>query len=320
MVTEAQIFLTRKCNMNCGYCKLTERQFEKELNLVDWMLAYRRLEQIGIKTVKLMGGEPTVKGWLPDLLRFASRTSIKTALLSNSHFDDDVRKKIADSLPWGYFASIDSLKSINAHKDPVKKSMSGYGALQALKNTNIPLLAANVVINKHNYKDIPEIVQHLSDEGFWVNLCMVQHTKDEAKEFSRVKIKSDYLFTEEDLPDLEFLSNKLVQMKKDRVKISVPYSYLTGITKYGIGCNWKCKQMSQLRIDADGGLMLCNEHRTDLANKYNVVHLNEISFQKFLKDWDVVRSRTKCSGCYWSCFIQAEDNIGNSKLEFEYAA
>jgi len=306
--------------MNCGYCKLVENQTLKELDYGDWMKAWRIMENIGIKTVKLMGGEPTVKEWLPNLLSFASKTSIKTALLSNSCFDETMLRKIKDSLPWGYFASVDSMKSLNSHKDPVKKSLNGYQTLKALKNSNIPILAANVVINKHNYKDVPEIVQRLSDEGFWVNLCSVQHTKDKTREFSRSTIKLDYLFTKEDRPVVKEIADQLLTMKMLGVKISVPDSYIIGLPYYGIDCNWKCDKMIQLRIDADGSFMLCNEYRTKLAENYNILNMTPEKFDKFEnKAWPTARKSVDCNGCYWSCFLQAKHNIENKKLEFDYA-
>jgi MoaA/NifB/PqqE/SkfB family radical SAM enzyme len=292
----------------------------KELDLGDWMKAWRVMERIGIKTVKIMGGEPTVKKWLPDLLRFASRTEIKTAILSNSTFDDETRRRIADSLPWGYFASVDCLEDLQVNKDPVKKSLNGYNMLRKFKNSAIQILAANVVINKHNIHEIPEIVRRLSDEGFYINLCMVQHTKDESREFSKTTIKQDYLFTDGDVYELSILRDTLVDMKKNGCRISVPYSYIEGIVDYGIHCNWKCTDQVQLRVDSDGGLMLCNEYRTKLADNYNILKMTPEKYEEFLSQWHTARKHVDCKGCYWSCFIQAKDNIENNRLEFHYAA
>ena len=320
MITEAQVFLTRKCNMNCGYCKLVENNSLKELDLGDWMKAYRVMERIGIRTVKLMGGEPTVKPWLPDLLRFSARSSIKTAVLSNSMFDEVTRRRIVDSLPWGYFASVDSLKDINSHKDPVKKSITGYQMLKSMEYTNIPIRAANIVINRFNMHDVVAIVQKLSDERIWCNLCSVQFSKDSSKEFSKTDVKPDYLFREEDREPLKKICAELIQMKREGAKISIPESYIRDIPKYGIYCNWQCKDIFQLRIDSDGGLMLCNEHRTKLAENYNILNLTEEKYEEFLRQWYVARSHINCAGCYWSCFLQAEDNIKNQKLEFDYAS
>lgn len=96
--------------------------------------------------------------------------------------------------------------------------------------------------------------------------------------------------------------------------------------EYGIECNWKCTEMVQLRIDAAGGIMLCNEYRTKLADKYNigVSRLSPAGLQlhpwmdDLLSDWLKVREKLDCTGCYWSCFIQAEENIRRERLEFDF--
>ena len=315
MITEAQVFLTRKCNLNCGYCKLVKNKTLKELSLKEWIKAYSIMGEIGIKTVKIMGGEPTIKNWLPDLLK---EVSIKTAIISNSIFSEETRDKIANANFFGYFASVDSLSSINEVKDPIRKSISGYSMLKYLWNFDIPILAANVVINKFNFKEVPEIVERLSDEGFFVNLCMVQHTQNANKEFSRVNIRKGYLFTNEDKKELKALSKKLLKMKRRGVKITVPEIYIKDIVKFGINCNWKCKKLSQLRIDCDGGLMLCNEYRSSLADDYNILDMTKSKYKEFLNQWYEVRRKVGCDGCYWSCFIQAESNIKDKKLEFHY--
>lgn len=317
MITESQIFLTRRCNLNCGYCKLVKNP-DGEFGLEDWKRAYIVMEKIGIKTVKLMGGEPTVKQWLPDLLKFASKTSIKTALLSNSSFDEIMIYRLVEAGLWGYFASIDCLEQIQVDKDPVKKTGNGYRVLRKLQKLGVPLLAANVVINKINIKQIPSIVMQLSDEGFYVNLCTIQHTTDSSKEFSKTSVKEDYIF--EDREPLERLSKQLLMMKEVGYKIAVPNSYLEGMSTYGFDCNWQCKQPIQLRIDSDGGLMLCNEYRTKLADNYNILNMTDDKYNEFLSQWHVARKNVNCDGCYWSCFIQAEDNVKNKRLEFEYIA
>lgn len=271
------------------------------------------MELLGIKTVKILGGEPTVKNWLPELLKFASTTSVKTALLSNSCFDEETQKRIADSLPWGYFASIDSLEDLE--DDESRKSVSGYVMLKRFKKTNIPLLAANVVINKKNMSNIPTIVKRLSDEGFWVNLCTIQHTKDK-REFSG---EVDYALTREDAGPMYSLTQILLEMKRSGYKISVPESYIRGMATYGVDCDWQCKRPSQLRIDSDGGIMLCNEYRTKLADNYNILRMTYDRYSEMWDQWHVAREYVDCDGCYWSCFQQAEDNIKNKRLEFEYA-
>jgi MoaA/NifB/PqqE/SkfB family radical SAM enzyme len=312
-ITEAQIFLTRKCNLRCGYCKLVKEM--DELGLEDWKKAYDNMENIGIRTVKLLGGEPTVKDWLPDLIEYSSDSRIKTALLSNSFFSEDMMEKLVGADLWGYFASVDSLGG--AMPDDDEKSGRGYAMLRKLKG-RIPLLAANLVISRKNFREIPETVRRLSDEGFFVNLCTVQHTRRNDREFSKADISMDYRFVQENRQELEELAERLLMMKRSGSRITVPESYIEGIPVHGIECDWKCEDISQLRIDADGGMMLCSEYRTRLADRYNITSMTTRKYGEFLHEWKETRQLTGCDGCYWSCFLQAEDNIRNNRTEFHY--
>ncbi len=320
-ITEAQLFLTRDCNLNCGYCNLGKSggNFENELDIDGWKKAYDNMERVGIKTVKIMGGEPTIREWLPGLLEYASMSSIKTAILSNSLFDNQTMERLVDAGLWGYFASVDGLGDIDIKtvgEDATKKSHKGYLMLNRLKEKGVPLLAANVVINRQNIYEIPELVQRLSDEGFYINLCTVQYTNQQ-KEFSK-PLAGSYKFNEENKKDLEKLAVELMQMKDSGVRLSVPESYVRDMHLFAINSDWQCDDFYQLRIDSDGSLMLCNEWRTELADKYNITSLTSEQYEKFLHDWKEIRKKTTCDGCYWSCFLQAKDNIAKGQPEFHY--
>lgn len=117
---------------------------------------------------------------------------------------------------------------------------------------------------------------------------------------------------------IEALGRELAAMQREGVRIAVPQSYLLGMGEYGIDCNWECTRPVQLRIDADGVLMLCNEYRTGLADLFNVTRLDPGSYSRWVDEWFEERRRIDCSGCYWSCFIHAEENIRLNRLEFDY--
>ncbi len=316
-ITEAQIYLTRGCNLRCGYCKLPYGMLA-ELELSQWKAVYDNLARIGIKTVKLLGGEPTIKPWLPELLEYSAQKSIKTAVLSNSTCSEETLNALVDAGLWGYYASVDSLE-IGAG-DMLKKSRRGIDTLCRLKKLGVPLVSANIVISKANIFEIQEIVKTLSGYGIWSNVCVIQHTENEKKCFSQPTIDPALLFGDGDKGMLETLAQGLVSLKNRGVKISTPESYLRGMTQYGIHCDWQCREMSQLRIDADGGMMICNEYRTVLADTFNAVTLTPERVVKFCREWPIHRNTITCDGCYWSCFIQAEDNLRHGRLEFDFIA
>ena len=318
-ITECQIFITRRCNLNCGYCNLVKKKTKNELTMDEWKRAFKILDKIDIKTVKILGGEPTVLEGFEDLLRFINReTSIKYAVLSNSIFTSKKTDDLINAGMQGYFASIDGIDAVKSIDDNgIAKSHAGYEKLMIFKKKGIKILGANVVITKKNILEIPEIVRILSDNGIWVNLCPVIHGTEDFWEF-RSAVSNEFRFSDADVQKINNIMIKLLQMKHEGYKIAVPDSYLINLSKYAIDNNWKCSELIQLRVDADGGLMLCNDIRGDIAEKYNILDLNKEKFEEFKKIWKEERKKFNCSGCYWSCFLVAENNLKNNRLEFDY--
>ena len=322
-VTECQIFLTRNCNIKCGFCKLAEKQFDAELTTKEWKNAFLTLDKIGIKTVKIMGGEPTYLDDLEEILEFIGKnTNLKYALLSNSLISDARLDSLVNAGLQGYFASVDVIKNADLSLDQEKKANAGFDVLLKLKAKGVKLLGANVVITSKNLQDIPETVSVLSNNGIWVNLCPVIHdnTQKSGRDWEYRKVVDETaLFKDEDIPKLKEVINKLLQLKKDGVRLAVPDSYLANMEKYGVNCSWQCTRFSQLRIDADGALMLCNDIRGDVSKKYNIRTLTSDGYAEFKRAWTQERNAINCSGCYWSCFYFAEENLRCGRHEFYYS-
>lgn len=319
LVTECQIFLTRKCNINCGYCRLTKKSLD-ELTVNEWKSAFRNLQNIGIRTAKILGGEPTTVDGIEELLAFInSKTSIRYALLSNSMFDDEKLEKLVDSGLQGYFASVDGIgdvKSVGA--DGARKSHAGLDRLKKFREMGVKILGANLVVNRKNLSDVPAIVKTLSDDGIWVNICPVIHGDEGIWEY-RTAVPVEYRLSGKDAPELERVMAELIMMKRAGCRIIVGEDYLRNMPRYGVNPSWKCASLSQLRIDSDGALMVCNDIRGNVAGQYNVLDLDAKKFGQFKKDWQNDPARLSCPGCYWSCFWNAEENIDKRRGDFWYS-
>lgn len=326
MLTEAQIYITRGCNYRCGYCNLAKKDSEliDELNCKEWEKAFCIMQnELGVKTAKILGGEPTRLTWLPELIEYINKnSSIKVAILSNSSFNYALAEKLADAGLFGYFASIDTLKNLESEQiDFRKKSAKGYEMLLEFKRLGIPLLGANIVIHKQNIHEIPMIIEKLSDLGIWGNVCTLQIANQE-KEFSRAGVDKNIRFYKEDKKELEDLSRELIKLKRSNAKITAPESYLENLAKYGINSNWQCNEISQLRIDSNGDFMFCPEwkwERTGLSTRYNILSINKKTYTKFLAEWKKSRPKINCEGCFWSSIWTAENRIKNGGEEFDYA-
>jgi radical SAM protein with 4Fe4S-binding SPASM domain len=75
--------LTYRCNNDCAHCyNARSRQFP-EMDTADWKRVIDRLWQIGIPHIVFTGGEPTLRGDLPELIAHAEQTGQITGLNTN---------------------------------------------------------------------------------------------------------------------------------------------------------------------------------------------------------------------------------------------
>jgi molybdenum cofactor biosynthesis enzyme MoaA len=317
----------------CGICNLPESgKHINELSIGKWKKVFHNLYKLGIKTVKIMGGEPTERHLMRELCELFDfidlTTDMKIALLSNSKWDSCHIGRLNVSGLYGYFTSVDTIDGDAIDNDTLIKSQRGYKRLIELRDSKfrLSLLAANVVISKKNISKIPQLVQKLSDEGFFVNLCTVQGYEKQAMytthkiDYEFRKKVNEYTFcTEMDYFNLWLLSKELLKMQKFGVKIAMAPDYLKNMANYGMfgGC-WKCMKFSQLRIDSDGKAMFCNEFRGTTNLNLAYYPFNASTWCKeFITQWYEERPKYKCK-CYWSCFVNAEYNIRIGSREFGY--
>lgn len=319
IITEAQVLLTRRCNLDCSYCKLTRKKMN-ELSPNQWKRSFLNMESIGIRTVKILGGEPTIFEGIEELIRFINdNTGLRFALLSNSVMSDEKLNRLAEAGIQGYFASVDKITDIkknNTHSGV--KSRCGFEKLLKLRDMGVRILGANIVITKENLHDLPEMISELTENGIWSNLCPVISGNEDFWEFRSDSSDNGIRLTDEDRDDIDIVMKKLVDMKRDGLKIAVPESYLLNMSGHGVDNDWKCTEMLQLRIDSDGGMMLCNDYRGNIAEKYNIVDMNPELYLQFRKEWNEERRVFDCPGCYWSCFLNAEYNLNRGINEFDY--
>ena len=77
--------ITSKCNMTCSYCYMNAtRDSHEALTFEQIQDVFAKAKRLGVKTMLISGGEPTIVKRLPDILR-SSRLDygFKTALVTN---------------------------------------------------------------------------------------------------------------------------------------------------------------------------------------------------------------------------------------------
>lgn len=298
---DAKILITRKCNLNCVFCKIKrKRKLKGELSLKEWKKGILNLKKIGVKTIQILGGEPTTRDDLEDLIIFLNKNKFFYSIESNSTFNEEKFRSLIKAGLKGYCADVNTFNFTMKKDWYTIKSSKGFEMLLKMKGAGVPYLEASVIINKKNIKEIPFLVRRLSQLGIWTNIIPVHYGKEFKWELRAKDIPDEFKIKESDRVIVEKTMNKLIKMKKSGYKILNSANYFKDLAK--INCSpvgWHCKEFPRLRIDANGSLWVCNDVKGDVASKYNVLKLNKKVLQEFKKDWQEDKQRLKCPGCAW---------------------
>ena len=147
--------ITEVCNFKCGYCLPNGYQADKSdnrkfLNIDEIRRLAKGFSELGVKKIRLTGGEPTVRKDFYEIVKILkNETSIeKIVITTNGYHLDQKAKLLIDSGLNGINISIDSLdretfKNITKH-DRLPEILKGIEILQSLNFDNIKINADDI--------------------------------------------------------------------------------------------------------------------------------------------------------------------------------
>jgi len=292
---------TRKCNLNCQYCKIKNNNFPNELNWEQWIVGleklYRQFDSLCFTC--LLGGDITV--WKDDLVKFVkgmSSTGIFYSFTTNGLLlTENFLKKLKENGLDSISVSLDSLK-LRKDKFEYIKSQKTLVLLDLLNKLGFKELHCTITVDKINLTELPEIVRFLTKNKVVSEITPLIFGKTKAYDYasSREDLK-DRILTTRDKYQVDEIMSKLVEMKRQGYLIHNTDNYLLNWSRYGIKQQWKCRYPIKLVLDADGTMRLCLHIKGDLVTRHNISNLN---FKTFLRDWRKDFKKL-CHGCYWNC-------------------
>lgn len=310
-IIESSIYLTRRCNLKCQYCKIIKTELSRELTIDEWIEVIDILDSLGVRFVNIAGGEPTIVDGIGRLIRHLNTTAIEYSIVSNSVFNDRRLKEIVDAGLKAYVASIDVIEGDGDGVGHLRKSSAGMQMLERLKAMGVPYLCANIVISGRNIENVMDVVRYLVEQGIWVNVCPIIWGKGD--NWAEIEKNDEaYRLKEEHRERLKDISSELLFIKRHGGLILPTESYLTGIPCYGVDLNWKCFSCEdktpppRIIVDADGALMTCINMRGKVSEGFTIFALKDKErYKTFIEEW--WRDARSCSGCYWSTMVMAKE-------------
>ncbi len=265
------------CNAKCKYCEYWKergkskiRSFKKHKQIISQLKS-----QLGTFKLFFSDREPTLSKELPELIKYASKKNLFTAINTNLLIKKKQLVKIIDSNPDMINVSIDSINKerydlIRGTKNGLKRLMENLNILKKSKiNTKIRI---STIILQYNLKELKKIVQWVQEENFYDiifhplfpnmgihNPWMLKNFKQNPlwpQNFHYVRIKI----------------NQLIQMKKEGYKIANSKKHLELMKEYFKNPLSQvpiiCLAYRSVVIDSQGQLRICRYDTKPLGNLF----------------------------------------------------
>ena len=158
----AEFDATNNCNLRCKHCyhfaDKTVLQFD-EVPLAVWEKRHKELYRNGIRTVLIVGGEPSLR---PDLLMLADKIFPLVYIITNGTI------KVPDDFNNRIYVSLDGSEKTN-------DDLRGDGVFKkVIKNySGDKRVVINMTITKQNYNELEEVVRIAKENGFAGVVCNI---------------------------------------------------------------------------------------------------------------------------------------------------
>ena len=285
---DAQLIVTRRCNLSCGYC--TEYDDSSEpVPLEDLQRRIDALHRLGSANITLLGGEPLMHPDVAEIVAYAGRHSNTSVVTNGFLLRNEVIEKLNEAGLNNLTVSIDAL-----HADPsryIQKTLRSLRTrLERLKRLARFDVHVTAVLCEGSKDDFEEFVQEINALGLRMSLNLIHDGK------GRVSIKGQ--------PYLDLYEHFY---REGKPFTYTDYEYNKQLLR-GETPSWKCRAGSRyLYVDEFGKVQLCASQIGRLGKP-----IEEYSFEDMREQSKTYKGCEEgCSvGCAFRCSMVDNDKPG----------
>jgi MoaA/NifB/PqqE/SkfB family radical SAM enzyme len=320
----ASWLLTRKCNLQCSYCKISR---DPNPNTHYPKLAHYAAEEMDNRTVIsglydmkkhnpdmfhiFYGGEPFLRKDLHKIISFCNDSNIHYTIITNNTEEiQPLIKKLFDKVEYvsGLTSSVDPLlySTNKSTDDRVKKTHAGFKRLVEMKK-NVKDLVAEITVSNDNVKYLYRLVKDLTNEGISSDITFVDIAKNSYYDFSNVTDEKQLVQPTSELHDI------LMKIYDDKLNVHLDKNFMMAIYRI-LPAELDCKLeegIHNITVDADGTIRLClrikgieTPSHFRLQNLFDVDELRTLN--KLLRPYQTIDKINLCQGCNWTCIIMSQ--------------
>ncbi len=267
----AYILITRRCNLSCSYCYVTEDHLkkmglkypQKELNLSQLKQSVDKLHEFGTRWVSFFGGEPTVRRKeLVGIVEYASKEkNIFTQLPTNGFLLGD--KSYVDELGCAGIdlidVSLDSLFRFDLSKKDLFHRPDLFENIFEGREKYGYTIKTNLVLTKTNVDQLEPIMEFANDNNVLLSVRLALNPPIPPQGWTG---DCGFYFTdrEEDHQIVDRAVDYVLRKKDEGYVTTEPAEYYQTMKNYirAVPGVWKCDAGKyHLTVDSDGTLMQC---------------------------------------------------------------
>ena len=263
-ITDLRISITDHCNYKCVYCRTgNEGALYGDLPFTDYLRMTRIFAGLGIKKVRLTGGEPLLrKGivhFVSDLaqLRSADGQPLEIAVTTNGHLLAEMARPLKDAGLHRVTVSMDAVDPERFAR--ITRVSNGYdnvlAGIRAAKRAGLKPVKVNcVLLRGFNEDQIVPFGKFARDEDVVLRFIEFMPLEEDRVWSPDVVVTLDEILTR--MADFR----PLVEIPHERSETARRYRFDDGLGEIGIIAPVShpfCGHCSRVRVTSDGKLRTC---------------------------------------------------------------
>jgi len=263
-ITDLRISITDHCNYKCVYCRTgNEGALYGDLPFADYLRMARVFAGLGIKKVRLTGGEPLLRkgviNFVHDLskLRSADGAPLEIALTTNGHLLAEMAQPLKDAGLHRVTVSMDAVDPERFAR--ITRVSNGYAnvlaGIRAAQRSGLEPVKVNcVLLRGFNEDQIVPFGKFARDEGVVLRFIEFMPLEEDRVWSPDVVVKLDEILTR------MAAFRPLVEIPHERSETARRYRFDDGLGEIGIIAPVShpfCGHCSRVRITSDGKIRTC---------------------------------------------------------------
>lgn len=158
--------LTRACNLHCRTCfNRSGRRLPGELTLAEVLDVHRQAHELGVFEIRYTGGECTILPEFPEIVADARRRGFYVSLGTNGVFSQEQLEWLPHcGVDW-FIISLDGGRRVHDAVRGAGTFDRALGAVQTLARCPAVRLRLNMVVARHNLRDVDTVARIAARHG-----------------------------------------------------------------------------------------------------------------------------------------------------------